>query len=182
MYKITLLPQVGILIDGVGQVDFGASKDHVLGIFGPNDHEKTEHRWRYSKYGFFADFDKTDSTFRAVEFWNDYDKNVSEVFIFGREVLRTAAEDTKKLLFEKNGNQAPNDGWFVDIDVIYSGGSQKSVLAIIEQEKTDGIFEGEYKNSLLLDLERAQYFSSFGIGYRGYCRDGLSELQAMSDR
>jgi hypothetical protein len=179
MYKITLIPQVGVNIEVVGQVNFGDGREQVLKTWGLNDNEKEEFRLSFSKYGFFADFNKVDNTFNAIEFWNDYDKNVSDVFIYDTEVLKGDAEAIKAMLYEKNNKEAPNDGWFVNIDVIYSGGSQKQVLAIIEQTKAEDQFEGEYKNSLLQDLEKAKYFSSFGIGYKGYCKDGLAELEKI---
>jgi hypothetical protein len=62
---------------------------------------------------------------------------------------------------------------------IQCGGSQKQITAIIEQSKAENGFEGEYKNNLLQDFERAKYFSAFGIGYNGYCKKGLAELEAI---
>jgi hypothetical protein len=106
-------------------------------------------------------------------------KNVSEVFIYDTEVLKGDAQAIKAMLFEENFIEAPKDGWFVNIDVIYSGGNSKSVEAIIEQTKAEGLFDGEYKNSLLQDLENAKHFSSFGIGYKGYCKNGLAELDKI---
>jgi hypothetical protein len=179
MYRIILYPQVGVNIEGVGQINFGDSKEQLLKTWGQNDNANDGHRLCFSKYGFFADLKKDDNTFEAIEFWNDYDKNVSEVFIDETEILNGDAEAIKAALYEKNNKEAPKDGWFVNIDVIYSGGSQKQVLAIIEQTKTEGSFEGEYKNSLLQDLENAKHFSSFGIGYKGYCKDGLAALQEI---
>jgi hypothetical protein len=179
MYKITLLPQVGVNIEGVGQVNFGDSREKLLKTWGQKDNAREEFRLTFSKYGFFADFNKVDNTFKAIEFWNDYDKNVSEVFIYDTEVLNGDAQAIMEMLFEENFKQAPNDGWFVNIDVIYSGGNPKSVEAIIEQTKAEGLLDGEYKNSLLQNLENAKYFSSFGIGYKGYCKDGLAELERI---
>jgi hypothetical protein len=179
MHKIILLPQIGINIDGIGQINFGDSKEKVMQLLGANDDARDEYRLRYLKFGFFIDFKKSDNTFEAIEFWNDYDANVSEVFIYDTEVLLGDAEAIKAMLFEKNNREAPNDGWFVNIDVLYSGGSQKQIQAIIDQTKTEGAFEGEYANSLMQDLERAKHFSSFGIGYKGYCKDGLALLDAI---
>jgi hypothetical protein len=179
MTKIILQPQVGVNIEGVGQVNFGDSKEQLLKIWGQNDDMSDEHRLRFLKYGFFADFKKSDNSFEAIEFWNDYDKNVSQVFIYDVEVLKGDAQAIKAMLFEENFKQAPNDGWFVNIDVIYSGGNPKSVEAIIEQTKAEGLFDGEYKNSLLQDLENAKHFSSFGIGYKGYCNDGYLQIQSI---
>jgi hypothetical protein len=181
MYKIILIPQVGVNIEGVGQVNFGDSKEQLLNTWGQNDDAKDDHRIRFFKYGFFADFKNDENTFEAVEFWNDYDKNVSKVFIYETEVLQGDAQAIKKILQEKNNDEAPNDGWFVNIDVIYSGGNHKNVEAIIEQTKTEGLFDGEYKNSLMQDLENAKHFSSFGIGYKGYCKDGLILINSMGD-
>jgi hypothetical protein len=179
MYKITLIPQVGVNIEGVGHINFGDSREQVLKTWGQNDNAREEFRLTFSKYGFFADFNKEKNTFNAIEFWNDYDKNVSEVFIYETEVLKGDAEAIKAALYEKNNKEAPNDGWFVNIDVIYSGGSQKQMQAIIEQTKAEGLFDGEYKNSLLQDLENAKHFSCFGIGYKGYCKDGLEYLKSL---
>jgi hypothetical protein len=101
------------------------------------------------------------------------------VFIYDTEVLQGDAEAIKAMLYERNNKEAPNDGWFVNIDVIYSGGSQKQVQAIIDKSKAEGAFEGNYKDSLLEDLERARHFTTFGIGYNGYCKNGLAELKAL---
>jgi hypothetical protein len=179
MYKITLISQVGVNIEAVGQVNFGDSKEQLLKTWGLNDDARNGYRLCFSKYGFFADLKKDDNTFEAIEFWNDYDKNVSEVFIYDIEVLQGDAQTIKKMLKEKNNNEAPNDGWYVNIDVIYSGGNPKSVEAIIEQTKAEGSFDGEYKNSLLQDLESSKHFTSFGIGYKGYCNDGLARLKKI---
>jgi hypothetical protein len=181
MYKIILIPQVGVNIEGVGQVNFGDSKEQLLKTWGQNDDISDEYRLRFLKYGFFADFKKSDNTFEAVEFWNDYDKNISEVFIYDTEVLQGDAEAIKEMLFKKNNNEQPKDGWFVNIDVIYSGGSTKNIKAIIEQYKTDGTYE-ESKEFLLQDLERAKHFGTFGIGYKGYCKDGLVLIQYMNSK
>jgi hypothetical protein len=179
MYKIILIPQTGVNIEGAGQINFGDSKEKLLKTWGQNDDARDEHCIRFYKYGFFASFKKDDNSFEAVEFWNDYEKNVSEVFIYDTEVLKGDAEAIKAILYEKNNKDAPNDGWFVNIDVIYSGGSQKQVQAIIEQTKAEGAFEGNYKDSLLQDLEKAKHFSTFGIGYKGYCKDGLAMLEKI---
>jgi hypothetical protein len=176
MYKIILIPKVGVNIEGVSQVNFGNSREQILKVWEQNDDARDEHRLRFLKYGFFADFKKSDNTFEAVEFWNDYEKNVCQVFIYDTEVLLGDAESIKAMLYEKNNKEAPNDGWFVNIDVIYSGGSQKQINAIIEKTNAEGVFEGNYKDSLLQDLEHAKHFSCFGIGYKGYCKDGLAEL------
>lgn len=173
------MPQVGVNIEGVGQVNFGDSKEQLLKTWGQNDDMRDEYRLRFFKYGFFADFKKTDGSFEAVEFWNDYDKNVSEVYMYDAEVLQGNAEEIKAMLFKKNNNEAPSDGWFMNIDVMYSGGSQKYVEAIIEQSKAEGTFEGNFKDSLLKDLENVKYFSCFGIGYKGYCKDGNELLQKI---
>jgi hypothetical protein len=74
MYKITLIPQVGVNIEGVGQVNFGDSKEQLLKMWGQDDDARDGHRLCFCKYGFFADLKKDDNTFKAVEFWNDYDK------------------------------------------------------------------------------------------------------------
>jgi hypothetical protein len=178
MYKITLILQVGVNIEGVDQVNFGDSREQVLKTWGQNDNAREEFRLTFSKYGFFADFNKENNTFNAIEFWNDYDKNVSEVFIYDTEVLQGDAQAIKAMLQQKNNGEAPTDGWFVHIDVIYSGGSIKSVLEIIEQYKKEGTYE-ESKGYLMQDLEMAKHFTSFGIGYKGYCKDGLEYLKSL---
>jgi hypothetical protein len=179
MNKIILHPQIGINIEGVGQINFGDSKEKVLQILGPQDEVNAVFRMCYAKLGCFIDFSKTDNTFSAVEFWNDHSDNVGEVFIYDTEVLQSEALPIKTMLQEKNNNEAPNDGWYVNIDVIYSGGNQKTMLAYIEELKKECAFEGFAKEQTLLDLEKAKYFSSFGIGYKGYCKDGLAELDAI---
>jgi hypothetical protein len=176
MQKIILTPQIGINIEGIGHINFGDSKEKVEQLLGKNDDARDEHRVCYSKFGCFIDFKKSDNTFEAIEFWNDYDKNVCEVYIYETEVLQGDAQAIKIKLQEKNSGEAPNDGWFIHIDVIYGGGNPKNIEAIIEQSKTEGQFEGEYKNSLLQDLANAKHFNSFGIGYNGYCKDGLASL------
>jgi hypothetical protein len=179
MYKIILLPQIGINIENVGQINFGDSKEKVLQILGPNDDAQAEFRLCYSKFGCFIDLRKVDNTFSAVEFWNYHDKNMSEVYIFDTEVLKSEAQPIKSMLQEKNNNEVAIDGWFVNIDVIYGGGNQKTMLAYIEELKKEGAFEGFAKEQTLIALEKAKYFSSFGIGYKGYCKDGLAELEAI---
>jgi hypothetical protein len=179
MHKITLIPHVGVNIEGVGQVNFGDSKEKLLETWGAIDCALNDgFRLQFLKYGFFADLKKSDNTFEAVEFWNDYEKNICELFIYDTEVLQGDAEAIKAMLYEKNNKEAPNDGWFVNIDVIYSGGSQKQAQAIIEQYKADGVY-AESKEWLLQDLEKAKHFTSFGIGFKGYCKDGLAALDKI---
>jgi hypothetical protein len=181
MNKITLKAHRGINIEGVGQINFGDSKEKILQLLGPNDDAGADFRLCYSKFGCFVDLEKTHHTFRAVEFWNDHDKNVSGVFIYDTEVLQVEAQVIKDIVFEKNNKEAANDGWYINIDVIYSGGNQKTMLAYIEELKKEGVFEGVVKEQTLIDLERAKYFTSFGIGYKGYCKDGLAELEKLSN-
>jgi hypothetical protein len=183
MYKITLIPQIGVHIEGLGQVNFGDSKEKILETWGAIDSAINDgNRLQFLKYGCFVDLKKTDHTFEAIEFWNDYDKNICEVFIYNTEVLLGEAEAIKAMLYEKNNNEAPNDGWFVNIDVIYSGGSQKRVQAIIDQSIAEGLEEGEYKKSLFDDLRKAKHFTAFGIGYKGYCKDGLAMLASIENQ
>jgi hypothetical protein len=179
MYKITLIPQVGVNIEGVGQVNFGDSREKLFQTWGKNEDQVNDNRLRFKNYGCFMDFKKSDDTFEAIEFWNDGKENVSKVFIYDAEVLQTEASRIKAMLLEKNNNETTQDGWYVNIDVIYSGGSQKNMLAYIEESKKEGQYEGEAKEQMILDLEKAKYFTSFGIGYNGYCKDGLAELDKI---
>jgi hypothetical protein len=162
---IERLPHIGVNISGLGQVNFGSTKEHLLKTWGTNTDNNGAHRLQFSQFGFFADFKKTDSTFEAVEFWNDSNNNVSQVYIYGTEVLRTEAAVINAMLQQKN-QEAAQDGWFVNIDVIDSGGNPRSANAAVEQAKAEGLFEGPSKNSLSQDVERAKFFTSFGIGYR----------------
>jgi hypothetical protein len=178
MHKISLNPQIGLVIDGIGQINFGDTKQQVSAAIGAfEDIVGTENRVSYAQYGFFADFNKSNGKFEAVEFWNDGAANVSQVFIYEQEVLRTEAQKILKMLTEKN-NAPAIEGWFYNIDVIYSGGNPANVLAIIAQYKTDGTYE-ESKQFLLQDLEKTTYFASFGIGYKGYCQAGFDQIQAI---
>jgi hypothetical protein len=178
MYKITLLPQTGVRIKGIGQVNFGESQGQLLKVFGACETIPESTRICFKNYGFFADFKRTDGTFEAVEFWNDGKANVSQVFLYKKEVLTGNAQEFLTLLKEKNGGEDAREGWFYKIDVIYSGGNPKNVLALIEQYKQDGTYE-EAKAYLAEDLEKAQHFSSFGIGYKGYCKDGYDYIQSI---
>jgi hypothetical protein len=180
MHHIQLNPQVGINIKGIGQANFGMTRAEVVKIFGPYNavNKETDKRVEYTQYGFFADFKKDDDTFEAVEFWNDREKNASAVYILGQEVLLGDPQAILSMLTVENSNEAPNDGWFVNIDVIYSGGNLKQILAMIEQAKTNGTFADE-KDYLLNELESQKHFMSFGIGYKGYCKDGLAELARL---
>jgi hypothetical protein len=178
MYKITLLPQKGVRIKGIGQVNFGESKEQLLKVFGACETIPESTRICFKNYGFFADFKRTDGTFEAVEFWNDGKANVSQVFLYKKEVLTGNAQEFLMLLKEKNGGEDAREGWFYKIDVIYSGGNPKNILALIEQYKQDGTYE-EAKAYLAEDLEKAQYFSCFGIGYKGYCKDGYDYIQSV---
>ena len=98
MNKTTLIPQVCVNIEGKGQVNFGDSKEQLLKKWGQNDDGRDEHRLRFLKYGFFADFKKDDNTFEAVEFRNYYEKNVSEVFLYEAEVLKSNAKVIKQII------------------------------------------------------------------------------------
>ncbi len=179
MYKITLIPQVGVSIEGVGQVNFGDSREKLFQTWGKNEDQVNEKRLRFKNYGCFIEFKKSDDTFEAIEFWNDYKENKVEVYLDDTEILQGDAQAIKAMLQIKNNNEPHHDGWFVNIDVIFSGGSQKQVQAIINQTKTEGVFEGNYKDYLLQDLENAKHFTCFGIGYKGYCKDGLAELDKI---
>lgn len=55
---------------------------------------------------------------------------------------------------------------------------KKNVLSIIEQHKAEGTYE-ESKEYLLHDLEKAKHFTTFGIGYNGYCLDGYQKIQSI---
>jgi hypothetical protein len=180
MYRIILLPQIGVSIDGIGQVNFGDTREKLVEVLGPylSIQSENDKRVEYKKYGFFAGFKKDDDTFEAVEFWNAHQENVSEVFIYDREVLQANATEIKGMLIDKNRKEAAKDGWFVHIDVLYSGGNPNSVLSIIEQYKAAGTYE-QMKAHLLKDVEKANCFTTFGIGYNGYCKDGLAMLEKI---
>lgn len=181
MQKIILTPHTGIHIEGIGKVKFGETREKFIEMFGPciPMNTGTNTRAEYAGYGFFADFKKEDDSFEAIEFWNDHSENKSEVYIYGVEVLKSKAQDLCAILQKENNNEMPVDGWFVNIDVICSGGNPKNIEVIIEQAKADGLFEGDYKDSLLQDLKNASYFSTFGIGYKGYCKNGLEMLNKL---
>lgn len=178
MYKITLFPQKGVRIKAIGRVNFGDSKEQLLKVFGACETIPESTRICFKNYGFFADFKRTDGTFEAVEFWNDSETNISQVFIYEKEVLLSNALEILSLLKEKNGGEDAIEGWFYNVDVFYSGGNPKNVLALIEQYKQDGTYEAS-KDFLQKDLEKAQYFTSFGIGYKGYCKDSYDHIQSV---
>ncbi len=181
MYKINLIPQIGVHIEGIGQANFGQTRDEVVKVFGEYNyiHCEADKRVEYANYGFFADFHKQDDSFEAVEFWNDLKENKSEVNIYGKEILNTEAKTLIKFLQVQNDNEPSKDGWFVNIDVFYSGGNQKNIKTNIAQAKKDGLYIGEYKEILLKELNQAKYFTSFGIGYKNYCKDGLELLASL---
>jgi hypothetical protein len=176
MHQITLLPHEGVQIEGKPFVAFGDSKQSVINAWGSFT-EVRQSRVEYTDYGFFADF-KDDDTFEAVEFWNYMEGFVSEVYIYGKEVLQNPAAETLAIIKEKNGNIDPIDGWFYNVDVIYCGGKPGDFEKIVEQYKKDGTYE-ESKAYLEEDYKKSHYFSSFGIGYKGYCKDGYDELQKI---
>jgi hypothetical protein len=177
--KIILSPQVGMNIEGLGQINFGDSREQVLTLLGEPSFVCSEKRLEFKDYGCFIDFRTSDNTLEAVEFWNDGKNNVAEVFMYDTEVLQNEATPIKAILQERNNNEPHKDGWFLNIDVIFSGGSQETMLNYIEEMKKEGQYEGVAKEQALIDLEKAKYFSSFGIGYKGYCRDGLAELERI---
>jgi hypothetical protein len=67
---------------------------------------------------------------------------IDEMVILEAKVLQNEATPIKVMLQEKNNNEAPNEGWYVNIDVIYAGGSQDTMLNYIEELKKDRQFEG----------------------------------------
>jgi hypothetical protein len=166
-------------IEGIGQINFGDSREQVLKLLGEPSFVCSEKRFEFKNYGCFIDFKKSDDTFESVEFWNDGKDNVVELFIYDTEVLQNNATSIKTMLQERNNNEPHKDGWFLNIDVIFSGGSQQTMLNYIEEMKKEGQYEGVAKEQALIDLEKAKYFSSFGIGYRDYCNDGLAELERI---
>jgi hypothetical protein len=179
MYTITLLPQVGLRIEGIGQLNFGDSRSRVVDVLGAyTSFQPEDRRVEYTNYGCFIDFTKSDDTLEAVEFWNDGDANKSAVFIYGTEVLRTNAHEVLALLKKENGDEEAKDGWFLRIDVLYSGGNPRLFEAMIDEAKRDGTYAAS-REGLEYDLEKSRYFTSFGIGYKGYCQDGLAELERI---
>jgi hypothetical protein len=176
MYKITLLPQVGVQIEGFPQVNFGDTKAQVIQAWGKFA-EIRKDRVEYTQFGFFADF-KEDGSFEAVEFWNYMESFAAEVYIYGLEVLQNPAAETLAVITENNNNEPAKEGWFYNVDVIYSGGHPGDFEKIIEQYKQDGTYE-ESKAYLEEDYRKSHYFSSFGIGYKGYCNDGFAEIQKL---
>jgi hypothetical protein len=181
MYKINLIPQIGVHIEGIGQVNFGQTRDEIVNVFGNYNsiNNEADKRVEYANYGFFADFHKQDDTFEAVEFWNDLQENKSEVYIYDKEILNTEAKILIELLQIQNNNEPSKDGWFINIDAFYSGGSQKHIKATIDQAKKDGLYFGENKEILLKELNQAKYFTSFGIGYKNYCKNGLELIASL---
>jgi hypothetical protein len=179
MQTITLLPQKGIVIEGLGQINFGDSKIQVFKLLGEPSFVCSEKRFEFKRYGCFIDFKTSDDTFEAIEFWNDGKANAAQVFIYDTEVLQIEATPIKAMLQEKNNNEPHKDCWYVNIDVIFSGGSQNTMLNYIEELKKEGQFEAVAKEQALMYLEKAKYFSAFGIGYKGYCNDGLAELEEV---
>jgi hypothetical protein len=179
MKNINLLPQIGMMIEDIGQINFGDSRIQVLKLLGKPSFVCFEKRLEFKNYSCFIDFKKGDDTFEAVEFWNDGKENVAKVFIYDTEVLQNEAAAIKTMLQEKNNKEASKDGWFLNIDVIFSGGGQETMQNFIEELKKKGRYEGVAKEQALKDMEKAKYFSSFGIGYKGYCKDALTELEKL---
>jgi hypothetical protein len=176
MYKITLNPHIGVQIEGLPYVSFGDTKEQVLKAWGEFK-EIRQGRVEYTQYGFFADF-KADNTFEAIEFWNYMEDFASEVFIYGIEVLQNTASETLAIIKEKNGNIDAIDGWFYNVDVIFSGGNSKNIEGTIAELKREETYE-PVKEIWEEELRKSKYFSSFGIGYKGYCHDGKEALQKI---
>jgi hypothetical protein len=179
--------QSGIDIEGVGAVPFGMRADEMVSLLGePDSLYNGQHE--YLRFGCFIDV-KPESpnnpnnrnvaaVVDAVEFWNDGEANIASVRLWDVDVLRSPGLWVKAFLESKNA-ATPVDGWFVNLDVFVSGGNPKYAYEEIERHRVEGSF-ADVKDMLREELMKATFLTSFGFAQKGYCADGLAELERLT--
>lgn len=107
-----------------------------------------------------------------IEFLGGVDSKL-EPYIYGVKVFSTPAEDLLILLKRKNSGEINDEeaeyGYnFLDISVgIWRECIPEEVLEMIEEMKTDGVFE-EMKADAGKDMLRANHWATIGIGCTDY--------------
>ncbi len=170
--KVLLHPLVGIEIENVGEISLGTSINDVLRIL-PKPHvDRNSYYFYNSELRIFVDENgKVD----FIECLNGVYGAKLNPYIYGAEVYKTKAEDLVSLLAKQNdGNIEDNEyGYsyvFPNISVgVYRECLPEDVEEMIQEINANGDYE-RMKEEIQLDLIKANYFATIGIGQNHYYR------------
>lgn len=171
MKKIELIPLVGIQIEGIGQINLGASRDEVQALLGaPSD--ALDDQYYYDDLELRLDFNGR-GVLEFIESTNGPYPEKTEVSIYAVNPFQTEANELVNILSEKN-NGAIDDAearycyTFLNSSVgVWRQITEEDVQEEIEEIKADGEYE-DNADMLLEDLEKSKFFWTIGIGVSGY--------------
>jgi len=171
MKKIELIPLVGIQIEGIGQVDLGASRADVQSMLGaPSD--ALDDQYYYDELELRFDFNGQ-GILEFIESINGPNPEKTEISIYGVNPYQVEVAELVRILADKNQGEVDDAeaGYcytFLNSSVgVWRQMTEEDVQEEIEEIKADGEYE-DNADMLLEDLEKSKFFWTIGIGVEGY--------------
>ncbi|MDQ1151771.1 hypothetical protein [Sphingobacterium zeae] len=174
MKKIQLIPLVGIQIEGIGQVDLGATRAEVQSVLGtPSD--ALDDQYYYDELELRLDFNN-EGQLEFIESINGPKPEKTVISMYDVNPFEVEATELVTILTDKNQGEVDDAeaGYcytFLNSSVgVWRQVTEEDVQEEIEEIKADGEYE-DNADMLLEDLEKSKFFWTIGIGVAGYYAD-----------
>ncbi|MBS1520493.1 MAG: hypothetical protein JST50_05825 [Bacteroidetes bacterium] len=174
MIKIELKPLEGIVIENLGGVSLGQSRQNVERLLGPPSESYSAGSAFYKQYELRIDFDNFGKA-EFIEFIYGPFPERTVLSIYGINPFTIGAEKLVEVLTEHNDGEvdlteAELAYVFLEISVgIWRQFTQQDVEEGIAQRKLNGTYEFN-KSSIEDDLEISKNFGTIGLGVVDYYR------------
>lgn len=171
MIKIEFIPLEGINIDFNRQIRFGITKSELIQHIGTPSNEFGNELY-FDELELHIDIDENGKVEFIESVMGPYPEK-TEVSINGINPFETKANDLVKILGTINNgkidkSEAEYAFTFIDKSIgIYRSSTTKDVEEMIKEMKENNDFENK-KEDALFDLQKSQFFWTFGIGVKGY--------------
>ncbi len=174
MKKIEFIPLVGIQIEDIGQVNFGANPTEVQSLLGaPSD--ALDGQYYYDDLELRLDFNN-EGQLEFIESINGPKPEKTAISIYGVNPFEVEATELVTILTDKNQGEVDDAEaeycyTFLNSSVgVWRQITEEDVQEEIEEIKADGEYE-DNADMLLEDLEKSKFFWTIGIGVAGYYAD-----------
>lgn len=165
------MPLTGISIDLDTKIEFGMTKAELVDLIGKPSKEFGNELY-FDELELHIDIDKN-GKIEFIESINGPNPEKTETLINGVNPFKTKANDLIEILAELNNgeiDESEADYGFSFLDKaigVYRNSIVKDIEEMIQEMKDNNDFENQ-KEDALYELEKSQFFWTFGIGKKGY--------------
>jgi len=171
MKKIDFIPLTGISIDLDTNIEFGMTKSELIDHIGEPSNE-FENELYFDELELHIDLDENGTIEFIESIMGPYPEK-TEISVNGINPFKTKAEMLIDILTEFNNgiidkSEADYGYSFLDKSIgLYRHSTVQDIEEMIKEMKSNNDFENQ-KEDALYELEKSQFFWTFGIGKKGY--------------